>query len=146
MQPKCDKFAVAKWFRLFRAADTALLTVGLSRSYVNSMKSVWCHYALTFLMVLANIGVSGLVVVGIRSKKPNWLSEGKRACLVIIGSFLLLVAGMGGVGWAIQTFDGNTRAEKWDHVIPQVLAHLGGFMIFVDLIAAAFDKCNRKTP
>ena len=108
------------------------------------MKFVWFHYAKTTFYVLTNLVLSCLVVACIKVKKPGWFNARNRAVLVMSGSFLLLVAGMGGLGWAIQSFDGNTPAEKVDRLIPQVLAHLGGFMIFADLIAGVFDKCSKK--
>lgn len=121
-----------------------------------SVRSVIQNYIVTFVYVI----ISMLIAFGFAwslnkyANKLGWLGRFKWAKFIIknrqvvlmcLSSVFLLVAGIGGLGWAIQTYDGTTPAEKLNKYIFLVLSYVGTFLMFVDIFLTALnDKHNSR--
>ena len=66
---------------------------------------------------------------------PKILDGKFRLILLLIGAALLLIAGIGKLGWhsGITTYDGDSSSEKLNDAIFVILSYLGTFCIFLDL-------------
>lgn len=91
------------------------------------------HYFYTFVGVAVNFIFALLFVCFSRSKCPKLINKHIRLVYLIVGSGFLLVASIGKLGWSIQTFGGNTPAEKLNEGIFLFLSHIGTFLLFIDL-------------
>ncbi len=63
----------------------------------------------------------------------RFLSRRNRLLFLIVGTGLLLVAGIGKLGWSIQTWDGETSAEKLNDCIFWIASYIGTFFLFTQL-------------
>jgi hypothetical protein len=67
---------------------------------------------------------------------PVLVGNVARALSFLLGSGLLLVATIGGLGWAIQSFGGNTPAELLNQSLFRRLSLSGAFLLIYDFWAA----------
>lgn len=67
-------------------------------------------------------------------------SERVHALITLSGTVLLLLAGLGKLGWPIQTWDGNTRAEQLNDLLFMVFSYAGMFLVFVEWFWSFFKK------
>ncbi len=92
---------------------------------------VW-RYLTVFVYVFICFGAA--FIVGQFSQKwPRMQRPMFRAILLIVGASLLLVAGVGKLGWEIQTIDGTSKPEMLNNSIFNMLSYAGTFCIFFDL-------------
>jgi hypothetical protein len=106
--------------------------------------AVWWFYERAAFFAALNLLCAWIVVRIVRARKPALLSERFRGFLVIGGALFLMIAGTGGLGWTIQTWGGNSPPEKLNQTLLQVFAHVGTFMVFVDLLWNFIEKREKK--
>jgi hypothetical protein len=98
------------------------------------MKEVIFNYLRTTIYVALDFFIAWLLAVRLIARKyPQLASKRIKLFLFLIGTGALLIAGIGRLGWAIQTFDGNTPPERWDQTIFLVLSLGGTFLLVLDL-------------
>jgi hypothetical protein len=100
------------------------------------------HYFYIFIGVAINFIIAILFVCLSRSKFPKLINKHARLVYLIIGTGFLLVAGIGKLGWSIQTYSGNTPAENLNERIFLFLSHIGTFFLFIDLICIYLSQKN----
>jgi hypothetical protein len=59
-----------------------------------------------------------------------------RPYLFVVGMWLLLVSGIGRIGWKAQTWGGHSRAEQVDGVLFVILAGLGSALLLAEYFLA----------
>ena len=91
----------------------------------------WFHYA---LYILLDFALAYRVACFLKSKYPKLFTKKFLAILLIASSAILLVAGIGRLGWSIQTIAGKTAPEIVNNVIFLCLSYIGGFLLFTYLI------------
>jgi len=106
------------------------------------MGKVIFHYLTTSLYVGINLVIVYIVVKFLLKCYPKILGGKFRLILLLFGTALLLIAGIGKLGWhsGITTYDGNSNPEKFNNVIFLILSHLGAFCIFLDLSLALSEN------
>ena len=99
------------------------------------MGKVIFHYLKTSLYVGINLVIAYIVARNLLKCYPRILDGKFRLILLLIGTALLLIAGIGKLGWhsGITTYDGDSSPEKLNNVIFLMLSHLGAFCIFLNL-------------
>lgn len=99
------------------------------------MKKVSFHYLKISLQVGINLVVVYIVARLLLKCYPKILDGKFRSILLLIGAALLLIAGIGKLGWhsGITTYDGDSSSEKLNNAIFVILSYLGTFCIFLDL-------------
>jgi hypothetical protein len=100
------------------------------------------NYFYAFISVAVNLGVALLFVCFSKSKYPKLINKHIRAVYLIVGTSFLLVAGIGKLGWSIQTWDGNAPAESLNEWIFLILSHIGTFLLFIDLVCLCLPQNN----
>jgi hypothetical protein len=60
--------------------------------------------------------------------------KARTACF-LVGSALLLVVGIGRLGWSIQTIDGHSPPERLDQVLFLILSLAGTFLLVFEYFA-----------
>jgi hypothetical protein len=98
------------------------------------------HYVLTAIYVTINIGLAFFTAWLIAIKRPQWVTDGKKAFLLVVGTGILLVAGVGKLGWSIQTMVGTTPAEQMNEAIFLTLSHVGTFILFLEVALTIIVK------
>ncbi|MFC1536110.1 hypothetical protein ACFL4H_01930 [Candidatus Neomarinimicrobiota bacterium] len=68
------------------------------------------------------------------------LSDRTLSIILLIGTAILLTAGIGRLGYEIQTWGGTTPLENMNKLVFRILTHLGSYILFTDL----FLKYLRK--
>ena len=99
----------------------------------------WFHY---FLFIALDFAIAYRIANFIKSKYPKLITKKFLDILLISSSFILLYAGIGKVGWSIQTWAGDTTPENVNNAIFQVLTFLGGFLLFTYLILIVIKEDN----
>lgn len=94
---------------------------------------VFLHYFYYLLYIVIDFFVALGFARLLKSKCPKLLTEKNLAILLIVSSGILLLAGIGKVGWSIQTFSGTTQPENVNNYIFQGLSFFGGFLLFTYL-------------
>jgi hypothetical protein len=86
-----------------------------------------------------NILIVGFFLVGLKYFVdyitrifPFLLSTKIRIIVFMVGSAMLLVAAIGRLGWEIQTWDGNSTAERVDDILFWTFSVFGTALIIVD--------------
>jgi hypothetical protein len=98
-----------------------------------NLTTVIFHYFYAFILVAATSICALLFIRFSRSKCPKLINKHIRLIYLIVGTGFLLVAGIGKLGWSIQTFGGNTPAERLNEWIFLFLSLFGTFLLFIDL-------------
>ena len=91
----------------------------------------WFHYA---LYIALDFALAFRVACLLKSNCPKLLTEKFLAILLIVSSGFLLLAGIGRVGWSIQTWGSKTPPENLDRMFFLCLSYIGGFLLFTYLI------------
>jgi hypothetical protein len=86
--------------------------------------------------VVADFGAAWVVARISHRFAPVLVGTTARAAAFLAGSGMLLVATIGGLGWAIQSFDGNTPPELLNQCIFRFLSIGGAFLLVYDFHAA----------
>jgi len=73
-------------------------------------------------------------------KYSLWRSDRTQLVLFLFGTGILLVAGIGRLGWPIQTLGGNSPAEKLDQGIFLLLSLSGTFLLLLDYFLSRTRK------
>lgn len=89
-----------------------------------------------FEMFLAWALVSQIIV----PRFPRLTTDNAKRVLFLIGTGALLVAGIGRLGWDIQTWSGNTPPEKLDDFIFWTLSLVGTFLLLLDFFITQYKK------
>ncbi len=82
----------------------------------------------------------GLVSQIIEPRFPCLTTDKAKRVLFLLGTGALLVAGIGRLGWDIQTWDGNTPPEKLDGIIFWTLSLGGTFLLLLDFFITQYKK------
>jgi hypothetical protein len=85
-------------------------------------------YLITALAVSGNIVLAWAVSRTLATP----MTRGCHLALLGIGTGFLLVAGIGRLGWAIQTLGGESPAEILDRRLSVALSHIGTFALALD--------------
>ncbi len=104
------------------------------------MLKVIVHYLIVVLSVAVNIVLALAVTRFIKSRYPKLIDESNSNILLICSAAFLLWAGIGKLGWSIQTFGGHTPPEKLNMVIFWILSHIGTFLLFTHIWIKTFKK------
>ena len=106
------------------------------------MEKVSFHYLKTSLYVGINFVVAYIVARLLLKCYPRILEGKFRLILLLVGAALLLIAGIGKLGWhsGITTYDGDSNPEKLNDVFFVILSYLGTFCIFLDLSLALSEN------
>lgn len=93
------------------------------------MNEVVRNYAKTALFVAINISAAWVLATVLGSGISRWVH------LVLLGTAtgLLLVAGIGGLGWSIQTIGGSSVPERLNQRIFYCLSYLGTFLLILEI-------------
>ena len=108
------------------------------------MRIVICHYIKTFIHVAVNFSLAWVLVYFLKTKYPKLLTKRKRITFLIAGTGFLLVAGIGKLGWPIQTYNGDSLAEDINSWIFLILSHIGTFLLFIDLVYISSNKFEKS--
>ena len=106
------------------------------------LTTVIFRYFYIFIQVAVNFIFAFLFVRFSRSKCPKLINKHIRLVYLIVGAGFLLVASVGKSGWSIQTYGGNTPAERLNEWIFIILSHIGTFLLFIDLNYACLSQKN----
>lgn len=101
---------------------------------------MFVHYLKNSYYVASNIAFAFCFSLLLKNKFPKLLTNKNLTIFAIVSSALLYIAALGGVGWLIQTYDGQTPAENLDKILLLSLVHIGGFLLFTYLISTAWKK------
>ncbi len=101
------------------------------------MGQVIINYLLTALYVLLSFSLSWLLAYVAIRKFPKFV-ERTHDVAFLLGTGLLLVAGIGRLGWSIQTLDGTTSAEALDQDIFWVLSVFGTVLLVFEFAIQRF--------
>lgn len=71
---------------------------------------------------------------------PRLTTDKAKCILFLAGTTMLLVAGIGRLGWDIQTWDGNTAREKLDFYVFMLLSLGGTFLLLLDFFITRYAK------
>lgn len=104
------------------------------------MADVVQRYVLTAAIVAAIFGVAALSARYVARNHPKLASPVVRCAAFLIGTGMLLVAGIGRLGWEIQTFDGQTAAECLDQTIFWILSVVGTGLLVYDFFASRSSR------
>ena len=108
-----------------------MLTEILMEVTISGVFLHWFHY---LLFIALDFAIAYRIAYILKSKYSKLISKKFLDILLISSSFILLFAGIGKVGWSIQTWNGDTAPEIVNNVIFQVLTFFGGFLLFTYLI------------
>jgi len=87
---------------------------------------VWA-YSKTLAVILVNLLVAHAAAPYLVRRMEPILP-----LLTLLGSILLLVAGIGRLGWSIQTIDGTSAPERLNDSLFWLFSQLGAFAIFLE--------------
>ena len=93
------------------------------------MAHVLLFYVKALVYVAACLALGWLSATLARSRWPTLADSLTHAVVFLLGSGLLLVAAIGRLGWGIQTWGGDSPAERLDQRVFLVLSLLGTFLL-----------------
>ena len=96
---------------------------------------IWTGLAVTMLLAVGML-LGRLVVL----KFPRLAGQSIRSSAFLIGTGMLLVAGIGRLGWSIQSFDGNSGPENLDVTIFWCLSVLGTVLLVFDFAVGRYSN------
>jgi hypothetical protein len=102
------------------------------------MRHVVLIYLKSVGLVVAVFALAGLVAQFAATKWPKLCRGWFRVVAFLLGSGLLLAAGIGRLGWSIQTWSGDSQAERLDQFIFLFLSLLGTFLMTFEYLAGHF--------
>jgi hypothetical protein len=104
------------------------------------MAKVVAYYLKTLVGVLVVFGLAWFAARWASARAPVLCRDPARMVTFLIASALLLVAGIGRLGWDIQTPDGESPMEKLDQAIFFALSLVGTFLFVFEYIAGRLAK------
>ncbi len=104
------------------------------------MRSVASNYLTTGLYVLIEFACAWALATFVLLKYRIWRADKTHLVLFLLGAGLLLVAGIGRLGWPIQTFGGRSAAERLDQTIFLALSFSGTFLLLLDFFLRRATK------
>lgn len=102
------------------------------------MGRVVLNYLFTAMYVLLSFTAAAVLAWIARRKLPRLSNEVVLAAANLCGTGFLLVAGIGRLGWSIQTYDGTTPPEVLDARIFWSLSVLGTVLLVYEFAARKF--------
>jgi hypothetical protein len=130
--------ATCSWIYRFRARpegepESAAQDGGIARASATQpaifKRAVVLKYGKAMVAVAVNIGLAAILA----HLAGRAVSRGIHLALLSVGAGLLLAAGIGRLGWAIQTIGGTSPPEVLDRRIFTALSHVGTFLVALDL-------------
>ena len=104
------------------------------------MGQVVLNYLKSFGLVVA-VFVLAAVASRLAATRARCLCHGQiRVFAFLLGSGLLLVAGIGRLGWPIQTWNGESQAEGLDMDVFLVLSLFGTFLVVFEYLVGRFNE------
>ena len=98
------------------------------------MSQVWLNYAKVIGFIGSNFCLALAVSWFLRSKLAFEPSARVHALVILAGTAFLLVAGLGKLGWTLQTWDGNTPPEQLNDLLFRIFSYLGMFFVFFEWV------------
>ncbi len=96
------------------------------------MWGVWSSYAMALGHIACNFFIAlGLIFV-LRRFSAIRLSCKFQNIATLVGTIALLTAGLGKLGWEIQSYSGTNPPEILNDKLFLFLSHFGRFLIFVE--------------
>jgi len=109
--------------------------------------TVTCNYANTFVAVLGVLAGAAMFAGLIQRFLPLLLvSPLARSLWILAGTLALTTAGLGRLGWGIQSFGGTTPPELLDQTVFWCLSLFGVFCIAVPETLAIFNQRRSTRP
>ena len=109
------------------------------------MGKVIIFWLIAGISVAANAGISFWCTKLIKSKFSRLANEKNSDIILICSAAFLLWAGIGKLGWSIQTIDGKTLPERSNIAIFWILSHVGTFLLFVYIWEKVLRKMDNKS-
>lgn len=97
-------------------------------------------YVRTALYIVGIFAIAFVAAWFTVRKVPSLTTPLAHTTIFLVGTGLLLVAGIGRIGYPLQTFDGNTPAERLDGIIFWVLSVVGTFLLVYDFALAKLSR------
>ena len=93
---------------------------------------VVANYLLSALYVAMTFALAWLLAWLAMRNFPVLAGARARLIAFLLGSGFLLVAGIGRLGWSLQTYGGNTPPELLDQIIFWFLSFVGTLLLIYD--------------
>jgi hypothetical protein len=91
------------------------------------------HYIITLFWVLGNIGIAYISAKILQNYFSEYITEKKISIFLLIGLAIILTAGLGKLGWEIQTMSGTSPQESLNKIVFKIFSHIGTYILFTDL-------------
>lgn len=104
------------------------------------MDVVIFNYIKAAVIVVGDFGAAWAFARWARKRLPLFRSKAIRVILFLVGTGALFVAGIGRLGWDIQTWSGSSPAERLDQSIFIILSAVGTFLLMLDYFAGKEEK------
>lgn len=108
------------------------------------MRGVVSNYLMTGLYVFIEFACAWAAVTFVLVKYRIWLADKTRLVFFLLGTGLLVVAGIGRLGWSIQTIGDRSATEKLDQTIFLALSFFGTFLLLLDFFLGRAGKRGRS--
>ena len=97
------------------------------------MRILICHYLKALAGLTGSVVAAWIVVTAMRRRGTKVLSAKLKLLIMGSATALFFLAGVGGVGWAIQTWAGDSPAESLNGILMFWFSVVATWMIFIDL-------------
>lgn len=104
------------------------------------MKEVILNYLKTFGFIAIVFPPAFLTASFLKAKCSFLLTPKIHSIITLIGTVLLILAGLGKLGWSIQTASEQSQPEQLENAIFWVLTCSGMFIIFIEWSLNFFKK------
>ncbi|MCX5634218.1 MAG: hypothetical protein NTW55_00020 [Planctomycetota bacterium] len=98
-----------------------------------SVSTVLCEYIETGFIISGILIIAVIITSKLREWFPKIKTKKYRNIMQFCSVGFLSTAGIGKLGWAIQTWDGTSNAENWNIRIFWGLSLIGAFLVFTKL-------------
>ena len=108
------------------------------------MKQVALNYVKSAGWVVA-VFILAMLAARLASRKAQRLCRGRlRVVTFLLGSGFLFVAGIGRLGWQIQTWTSASQVETFDQNVFLTLSLLGTFLVAFEYLAGRFAENDKN--
>ena len=97
------------------------------------MNIVFVSYLKAFVIICTTVFLGWLAAKVLISKFSFLITPALELALVVVGTILLLTAGIGKLGWHIQTWGGQTPAESINDWLFFLLTIVGAWLLFTEI-------------